>query len=209
MQDPGQCAALNRRQALKSIACFAAAVSSFPPFNGLSPEAVFAVGQEIHKHLPVKGSAELTPQRLLLFDPQQNATVIIISELIIPQSQTPGAKAARVNEFLDALLASRPRSEQDKFLEGLNWLDKRSQDLFGHSFADSSPEQQRDVLTRISAVNSAEDVTGQNFFGLIKILTVLGYYTSKEGIEQELKYDGWVDYKGCTHPEHQVPEGQG
>jgi hypothetical protein len=58
-------------------------------------------------------------------------------------------------------------------------------------------------------VNSAEDVTGQNFFGLVKILTVLGYYTSKEGIEQELMFDGWVDYKGCTHPEHQVIEGQG
>jgi len=209
MQDPGQFSTLNRRQALKSFACFAAAVSSFAPFNGLSPEAVFATGREIHKHLPVKESAGLTSQGLLLFDPRQNATVIVISELIIPQSQTPGAKAARVNEFIDALLASRPRSEQDKFLEGLNWLDKRSLELFGHSFVDSSPEQQRDVLIRISAVNSAEDVTGQNFFGLIKILTVFGYYTSKEGIEQELKYDGWVDYKGCMHPEHQVTKGQG
>ena len=44
---------------------------------------------------------------------------------------------------------------------------------------------------------------------LIVLLTAFGYYTSKEGIEQELKFDGWVDYKGCTHPEHQVIEGQG
>ena len=127
---------LNRRQALKSFARFAAAVSSFSAFDGLSPEAAFAVGQEIHKHLPPKGSAETTSQGLLLFDPHQNATVIVISELIIPQSHTPGAKAARVNEFIDVLLASRPKSEQDKFLEGLNWLDKRSQELFGHSFVD-------------------------------------------------------------------------
>jgi hypothetical protein len=31
---------------------------------------------------------------------------------------------------------------------------------------------------------------------------VFGYYTSKVGIEEELKFEGWVDYKGCTHPEH-------
>ena len=123
MQDPFQCSTLNRRQVLKSFACFATAVSSFSPFMGLSPEAVFAAGQEIHKHLPVKGSAELNSQGLLLFDPHQNATVIVISEMIIPQSQTPGAKAARVNEFIDDLLASRPRSEQDKFLEGLSGRD--------------------------------------------------------------------------------------
>jgi hypothetical protein len=209
MQDLVHFPPFNRRQALKSFARFAAAVSSFSLLDGLSPEAAFAVGQQIHKHLPVTGSTEAASQGLLLFDPHQNATVIVISEMIIPQSSTPGAKAARVNEFIDVLLASRPKSEQDKFLEGLNWLDKRSQELFGHSFVDCPPEHQRDVLTRISAVNSAEDVTGQNFFGLIKILTVLGYYTSKEGIEQELKFDGWVDYKGCTHPEHQGTEGQG
>ena len=205
MQDQDRCSSLNRRKALKSFARFAAAVSSFSVLNGLSPEAAFAAGQEIHKHLPLMGSAEVNTQRLLLFDPHQNATVIVICELIIPQTHTPGAKAARVNEFIDVLLASRPKSEQDKFIEGLNWLDTRSQQLFGNFLVDCLAEQQKELLTRLSIVNSAEDVTGQNFFGLVKILTVLGYYTSKEGIEQELMFDGWVDYKGCTHPEHQNP----
>jgi glucoside 3-dehydrogenase (cytochrome c) hitch-hiker subunit len=209
MQDPAHFSTFNRRQALKSFARFAAAISSFTLLDGLSPEAAFAVGQEVHKHLPLKGNPEAVSQGLLLFDPHQDATVIVISEMIIPQSSTPGAKAARVNEFIDVLLASRPKSEQDKFLEGLNWLDTRSQELFGHSFVDCPPEQQKDVLTRISVVNSAEDVTGQDFFELIKVLTVLGYYTSKEGIEQELKFEGWVDYKGCTHPEHRGTERQG
>ena len=209
MQKLVHCSSLNRRQALKSFAHFVAAVSSFSALDGLSPKAAFAVGQEIHKHLPPMGSPEVASQGLLLFDPDQNATVKVISEMIIPQTNTPGAKAARVNEFIDLLLASRPKSEQEKFLEGLNWLDKRSLELFGHSFVDCPPKQQKDVLTRISVVNSAEDITGQDFFELIKALTVFGYYTSKEGIEQELQFDGWVDYKGCTHPEHQGTEGQG
>jgi len=209
MKDLVHYSPLNRRQALKSMARFATAVSSLSALEGLSAEAAFAAGQEIHKHLPVSGSAEVTSQGLLLFDPHQNATVIVISELIIPQTNTPGAKAARVNEFIDVFLASRPRSEQGKFQEGLDWIDKRSQKLFGKSFVDCPPEQQRDLLTRLSVVNSAENDTGQSFFGLIKLLTVLAYYTSKEGIEQELEYEGWVDYKGCTHPEHQSATGQG
>jgi len=209
MQDLVHCSTLNRRQALKSFSRFAAAVSSFSLLDGLSPEAAFAAGQEIHKHLPIKGSAEAISHPLLLFDAYQNATVSVITELIIPQTHTPGAQAARVNEFIDVLLASRAKSEQDEFLEGLNWLDKRSQELFNNSFVNCLPDQQKDLMTRLSIVNSAEGVTGQNFFGLIKLLTVLGYYTSKEGIEQELRFDGWVDYKGCTHPEHQSNEGQG
>ena len=86
---------------------------------------------------------------------------------------------------------------------------RRSATVFGKSFVDAFPEEQKDLVIRLSHVNSAENPTGQDFFGLIKLLTVLGYYTSKEGIEQELKFDGWLDYKGCTHPEHQVIAGQG
>jgi hypothetical protein len=58
-------------------------------------------------------------------------------------------------------------------------------------------------LTRLSVPNSTETSSGQNFFKLIKGLAVFGYYTSKVGIEDELKFEGWVEYKGCTHPEHQ------
>ena len=92
MQDLVHVSPFNRRQALKSFARFAAAVSSFSVLDGLSPEAAFAVGQEIHKHLPLKGSTEAASQGLLLFDPHQNATVIVLSEMIIPQSSTPGLR---------------------------------------------------------------------------------------------------------------------
>jgi Gluconate 2-dehydrogenase subunit 3 len=44
------------------------------------------------------------------------------------------------------------------------------------------------------------------FSKLLKTLTVDGYYTSKEGLTQELGWHGntfVADFKGCTHPEHQ------
>ena len=209
MNNPVDCSKLDRRQTLKAIAFVPAAYSSFSLLDGLSPEAAFAEGREIHEHLPAKASMDKASKGLSLFDARQNKTVVAISELIIPQTSSPGAKLARVNEFIDVYLASRPKSKQAEFIEGLDWVDRRSVELFKRPFVDCSPEQQKELLTRLSITNSAEDIAGQSFFRLIKSLTVFGYYTSKEGIEQELKFQGWIEYEGCTHPEHQATKGQG
>jgi len=58
----------------------------------LSREA-FSLFQALHNQLPAKPV-------LKTLNPHQNATVTTIAELIIPQTHTPGAKAARVNEFI-------------------------------------------------------------------------------------------------------------
>src|SRR5262245_42004285 len=57
------------------------------------------------------------------FDEHQNQTIIVLSELIIPETDTPGAKAALVNRFLDALLAADTREVQQTFLNSLFFLD--------------------------------------------------------------------------------------
>jgi hypothetical protein len=47
---------------------------------------------------------------------------------------------------------------------------------------------------------------GDAFSKLLKDLTIDGYYTSKEGLTQELGWHGntfLTEFKGCTHPEHQ------
>jgi hypothetical protein len=50
-------------------------------------------------------------------------------------------------------------------------------------------------------------LTEENPFSkLLKGLTVDGYYTSKEGLTQELGWHGntfLADFEGCTHAEHQ------
>ena len=193
---------MNRRNALKNMSLVLGAASSVPTLAGLSAEAVFAQGESIHEHVPAKPAAG--PTALKVFNPHQNQTVIVLSELIIPQTSTPGAKAARVNEFIDIFLSSMNTSRRQEFLEGLQWIDMRSQQLFQTLFVKATPEQQTELLTRLSVPNSTETTSGQSFFKLIKGLTVFGYYTSRVGIEEELKFEGWVEYKGCTHPEHQA-----
>jgi glucoside 3-dehydrogenase (cytochrome c) hitch-hiker subunit len=193
---------MNRRKALRNMSLVLGAASSAPALAGLSAEAVFAQGQSIHEHVPAKPAAG--PSALKVLNPHQNQTVIVLSELIIPQTTTPGAKAARVNEFIDIFLSSVNASKRQEFLEGLQWIDMRSQQLFQTLFVKTTPQQKTELLTRLSVPNSTETTSGQNFFKLIKGLTVFGYYTSKVGIEEELKFEGWVEYKGCTHPEHQA-----
>jgi Gluconate 2-dehydrogenase subunit 3 len=200
MADQSAPETMHRRKALRNMSMVLGAASSVPLLPGLSAEALLAQGQTIHQHVAAKGVAN--PAALKVFSPHQNQTVIVLSELIIPQTATPGAKAAKVNAFIDIFLSSVNASKRQEFLEGLQWIDMRSQQLFRAPFVKATAEQQTELLTRLSVPNSTETTSGQNFFKLIKSLTVFGYYTSKVGIEEDLKFDGWVEYKGCTHPEH-------
>ena len=86
-------------------------------------------------------------------------------------------------------------------------MDARSKVLFGKDVVSSTPEQQADLLTRLSAGDSREARTGVDFFNAIKSLTITGYYTTEVGLRQELGDDGILaqaSFVGCTHPEHQM-----
>src|SRR5216683_345186 len=61
----------------------------------------------------------------------QNDTVVAMIDQIIPATDTPGAKAARVNEFIDVILTEwATGSERENFLNGLANVDKQSNELF-------------------------------------------------------------------------------
>jgi hypothetical protein len=202
--DPLTTHGIERRQVVKTMSLVFGAVSSIPALAGLTPEAIFAQGQSIHQHVSTKPAKTAASAPFAVFNAHQNETVTTICELIIPQTTTPGAKAARVNEFIDTFLGSLNASRRQEFLEGLQWIDQRSQQLFQKLFAKATTQQQTELLTRLDVTHSLEDPTGENFFRQIKSLTVYGYYTSKIGLEEELRFEGWVEYKGCTHPEHQA-----
>jgi hypothetical protein len=180
---------LGRRHALTQLSVIFAGTWTLPWLKQLSPETLLAQGTELHRHVAARPT-EMRPEKLLFFNPHQFKTVDIICEIVIPQTRTPGARAAKVPQFIDLLLAERETQMKNGIAAGLRWLDQRSRELFGRGFADASPEQQIDLLTRISSPDSSEATLGQVFFNQIKNLTAFGYYTSKEGLEQELGYEG-------------------
>jgi len=194
---------LNRRQALRRIVVGGAAAAAAP----LWVENLLAIADQHAAHRAAAPAAA-APWTAQVLNPQQNEIVIAVSELIIPQTDTPGAKAAKVNEYIDGVLADANTADREKFLQGLTWIDVRSKDRYRATFVNAAPEQQIELLTLLGTPTPApvpDTAVGVAFFDAIKGMTIAGYYTSEVGLKQEIGDDGqmfFAEFKGCTHPEH-------
>ena len=151
----------------------------------------------LHQAQPAAGYS------LRTLDPHQNATVVAMIDLIIPATDTPGAKGARVNEFIDLILTEWATEEERKhFLDGLADTDKQSNELYGKNFVDASPAQQEAQLRAIDDKEMANrQIRARHgntvpkpdahmegpFWVVFKNITNHGYYTSQIAFEQELK----------------------
>ena len=140
--------------------------------------------------------------------PAQNDAVIALTELIIPATDTPGAKAALVNRFVDHVLSTSDASHRAEFIRGLAWLEDRCRARVGKDVASASAAELTAVLTplAIEGKPAASDAPGAAFLRAIKSMTITGYYTTEIGLRQELGDDGRMmlgAFEGCTHPEHQ------
>jgi hypothetical protein len=162
--------------------------------------------QQAHAHAAQAAIAaeEWAPKVLT---PPQNDMVVALTDLIIPQTDTPGAKAARVNRFIDTVLQDATPADRKAFLRGLAWMDQRSKALFKKDFLGASEKDQIALLTRLSADGNPnkEAAVGRDFFLAIKAMTINGYYTTEIGLRQELGDDGQLflaQFPGCDHPEH-------
>jgi hypothetical protein len=199
---------MNRRQAMRTLATGAVGAAT----SAMWVDSLSALArQQAHAHVAdaVIAAQDWTPRVLTA---RQNDAVITLTELIIPDTGpapgTPGAKAARVNRFVDTVLQGAMPADREKFIKGLDWMDARSKTLFGKEFLAASAAEQTTLLTRISKDGNpdGEDPIGAEFFQAIKAMTINGYYTSEIGLHQELGDDGVLfmpQFLGCTHPEHQ------
>src|SRR5215510_6646272 len=94
---------MDRRSALGLLAATAAAA--------YAPDELLSIGRSFHQRI-------LNGTRRVL-DAQQDATLLVLTDLILPATDTPGAKAAGVNAFIDLLLAEWVDAEdKDRFLKG-------------------------------------------------------------------------------------------
>lgn len=144
----------------------------------------------------------------LFFSAAEYRTVNVIAEHIIPADESPGAQAAGVAEFIDFMVA-HDVDLQYSFRTGLAWLDAFAVRNNGERFETLASHEQKLLLRRVAYRNeqSVSEPQGQEFFRLIRKYTVIGYYTSRIGLE-ELDYPGLRLYGSspeCPHkddPEH-------
>ena len=148
------------------------------------------------------------------FSAEQKNLVSEIAEIIIPKTDTPGAKDAKVGEFIEMMLKDcYAGKDQDSFGAGLKELEDKN-------FLKATPAEQTAILTEMEKTSKAEmtkageekkkyteagkEYTDASvpFFRLMKELTLLGYFTSEEGATKALeyvpvpgRYDGCIDLK--------------
>jgi len=165
---------MNRREVLLLLAGTAAV-----------PGDLFAMGRAVHKKIRAGTLRALTPQ--------QNDTVAAIAELIIPKTDTPGAREAGVPAFIDVMLADwADDTQRQMFTTGLANVDERSRAACGKAFVGCTPEQQTEILQdldyELARLRDTKADTSKNFFQAMKWLTLTGYYTSEVGATSELHY---------------------
>ena len=122
-----------------------------------------------------------------------------IAEHIIPETDTPGAAAARVDAFVDMMLTDFfTDAARHHFLAQLDTVDARSRAVVGNGFRESEPEDQVRVLEVLDAEAYRADAAredGAPFMQTMKELTVSGYYTSEVGQTEELRIMPFGEYR--------------
>ena len=127
--------------------------------------------------------------------PAQDELVATIAELILPETDTPGARAAGVSAFVDDIVTlAYSKDERERFLAGLADVERRTQASGARSFGALAPEKQTALLTTLAQEGrDAPDGAERSFFRMMKELTLVGYYTSKIGATRELQ---WIHAAG-------------
>jgi glucoside 3-dehydrogenase (cytochrome c) hitch-hiker subunit len=129
-----------------------------------------------------------------------------IAETILPQTTTPGAKAAKTGAFMALMVTDVfTDREQQVFHEGMRTLDEGCRAATGKEFMHaSSPErhtllqaldreqktameERQAVRTRYPAAPLPDDAPA-HYFRMMKELALLGYFTSEIGYTQAMRY---------------------
>ena len=132
----------------------------------------------------------------VFLDAHQNETLILLSDLIIPAGETPGAKEALVNRFLDLLMSAETAETQRAFIAALAYIDGESMQRYNSAFVYAPREQQLEFLTLIAYPHSLEtwgegqaEFPGHTHFQKLKRWIVGAYYSSPIGLK-ELGWNG-------------------
>ncbi|WP_420148945.1 gluconate 2-dehydrogenase subunit 3 family protein [Spirosoma sp.] len=118
-----------------------------------------------------------------------------MAETIIPATDTPGAKALNVHQFIQKMVTDcyEPKA-QTTLRNGLDTLDGIAQKAFNKPFSEGDVAQRTALLTQM-----AQDPAQKEFYGLVKGLTVRGYMSS-EYVMTNLTHYQYIPghYYGCV-----------
>jgi hypothetical protein len=176
---------VNRREALQRVALLLGGTISAPVVQAVLGGC--------------RPSSHYTPHTL---KPEQFELITSIADLIIPATETTGAKGVGVPEFIDLILTEcYSAKDRDRFLAGLADFEVQFLQKKGTTFLQAKSEEQTEILTELDREAVAARRSGAKdlaFFGMMKELTLIGYYTSAVGANDELQFQPATDrFDGC------------
>jgi hypothetical protein len=182
---------MNRREALSSVALLLGGT---------------IVGAEVF--LSGCSPADKNYGASLTFTPDDVSYLDEIAETIIPATTTPGAKDAKVGQFMTVIVNDCYEDKDQKiFLDGMKKLNDAAKAKYSKNFVDLAPNDKHDFLVALD--KEAKDYMSKkkpedpsHYFRMMKELTLWGYFTSEPGATKALRYvavpgryDGCVPYK--------------
>jgi len=136
----------------------------------------------------------------VLSKPQFDALEVLTEAIIPTDERSPGAKQARVADYIDLLLSELDRDVALQWIGGLAALDAEAMSRFRSPFSRLRDTQVDAILQAISRNEKSPQTPLDVFFVMVKQATIRGYYTSKIGIHDELRYKGnqfLREFVGC------------
>ncbi len=179
---------MNRREAIERTAMMLGYAVSAPAMMGILKGC--------------RAAPELT-YKPVFFTEDQARTIGEIAEVIIPKTDTPGAKEVGVPSFIDLMLKDvYAQVDKDRFLKGLQEFEEEARKDYGSAFIDLDAAQQKEMVKKMHdpAVELAKKggVKERPFILVMKELTLLGFFTSEPGATQVLQYAPVPGaYHGC------------
>lgn len=172
---------MNRREVLRQVAWLMGGAISAPAVLG------------VLKGCSAKQGSDWKP---LFLSEEQGAIVAELAELIIPRTDTPGAKDAGVPAFIDVMLKDvYPKKDQDRFLAGLKDFDEEAKRLYDEPFLKLAADERFELVRRLHESAAAEErelsplaQLERPFILMVRELTLLGFFTSEVGVQKVLQY---------------------
>ena len=131
-----------------------------------------------------------------------------VAETIFPKTSTPGAKDAKVGQYMSVMVTDcYEAKDQQAFREGMKKINEACDKMHKHGFMKASPEQRKELLVSLDKERAGYQKTKKkedpnHYFQYFKQLTIMGYFTSKEGREGATnyqpvpgRYQGDIPYK--------------
>ncbi len=180
---------MNRREALRRTA--------FLMGGAVSAPAMLGVLQGCKAEPQINWQPEFLSK-------EQGALISDVAEIIIPKTDTPGAKDAGVPGFIDKMLKDvYSPEEQQKFTDALQAFNDKAEAELGDPFIKLDAEDKVSFVNKMHKeaieAHQADPRQQRPFILMAKELTMLGFFTSEAGATQVLQYSPVPGaYKGCV-----------